>query len=82
MKKFGEVMRETREVMKASHRCSICSRDTPYDQMATFGARCKACYDDYCQAGIPSIGFVGNGRPDTIAQAEMPGPHSNAMGGT
>lgn len=46
--------------------CSFCQASTPTSDLATYGARCRPCYDRYCAEANPRNGkSIG---PLTLAQ--------------
>ncbi len=62
------------EASKAVHLCRYCGDETPYETMATLGARCGRCYAAYC-AVLPRVPYVDEaaavpaGTPDSLKWA-------------
>lgn len=55
MKRSGFDERRDQQIAAEYHAghmaCSFCNTQTPKDELSAFGARCKACYDEYCGQG-------------------------------
>jgi hypothetical protein len=50
---FSKVKRELAqrgEIQKQDYRCRYCGATAPFETLSTYGARCGACYADYCRA--------------------------------
>lgn len=54
---YAEVRRETANRMQTTDRltCGWCGRDTQRETLATYGARCRPCFDAYCAEKPPRV---------------------------
>lgn len=48
--------------------CRFCGASTPKDDLNTFGARCRPCYDEYCRGGQPPVSLTPQQRRDMAAK--------------
>lgn len=50
--------------MSAMYSCAWCGRSTPVTTLNQLGARCRACYEAYCAAPLPSPAWMADRRKD------------------